>query len=159
MSGAQWCGKLRLRSTPRAFCRVSRATPSGLTVRITQRSTPVTGSYYSGTGPLSEPESRALKRFLHQVRPTYVVSFHQPLHGVGRDNERRPFQRRLARGLGLRIKPFNCSGVCHGTMTSWYNANHKGTAITVELGPSPSRKYLRGKAVRGTLAAVLGSRA
>ena len=119
----------------------------------------LTGTYYSGTGPLSEPESRALKRFLHQVRPTYVVSFHQPLHGVGRDDERRPFQRRLARGLGLRIKPFNCSGVCHGTMTSWYNAHHDGTAITVELGPSPSRRYLRGKAVRGTLSAVLGSRA
>ncbi len=118
----------------------------------------LTGSYYSGTGPLSEPESRALSRFLDRVRPTYVVSFHQPLNGVGSDNERRPFQRRLARGLGLRIKPFNCTGVCHGTMTSWYNANHTGTAITVEFGSSPGRSYLRGRATRGTLSALLGSR-
>ena len=68
------------------------------------------------------------------MKPTYVVSFHQPLHGVGRDDERRPFQRRLAHGLGLPIKAFNCSGVCHGTMTSWFNAHHAGTAITVEFG-------------------------
>ena len=118
----------------------------------------LSGSYYSGTGPLSEPESRALRRFLDRVHPTYIVSFHQPLNGVGRDDERRPFQRRLARGLGLRIKPFNCTGVCHGTMTSWYNANHAGTAITVEFGPSPTRAYLRGRATRGTLSSLLGSR-
>ncbi len=117
----------------------------------------LTGPYYSGTGPASEPETRALRRFLDNVDPTYVVSFHQPLHGVGRSAERRPFQRRLARGLGLPIKAFNCSGVCHGTMTSWFNARHRGTAITVELGRSPGRAYLRGRATRGTLRAVGGS--
>lgn len=119
---------------------------------------PLTGSYYSGTGPFSEPESRALKRFLDRVGPTFVVSFHQPLYGVGKAGERRPFVRRLANGLDLPVKAFNCSGACRGTMTSWFNANHSGTAVTVEFGSSPSRKYLRGKAARGTLAAVLGRR-
>jgi len=118
---------------------------------------PLTGAYYSGTGPMSEPETRAMALFLRRVDPTYVVSFHQPLHGVGRAGERRPFQRRLAQGLGLRIKAFNCSGVCHGTMTSWFNATHRGTAITVEFGARPARTYLRGRATRGTLHAVLGS--
>jgi murein peptide amidase A len=117
---------------------------------------PLTGSYYSGTGPFSEPESRAFKRFVNRVDPKFIVSFHQPLYGVGRAGERRPFLRRLSKGLDLPIKSFNCSGQCHGTMTSWFNANHSGTAITVEFGSSPSQKYLRGKAAIGTLAAVLG---
>jgi murein peptide amidase A len=119
---------------------------------------PLTGSYYSGTGPFSEPESRAFKRFVNRVDPTFIVSFHQPLHGVGKAGERRAFVRRLARGLALPVKAFNCSGQCHGTMTSWFNANHPGTAVTVEFGPSPSRTYLRGRAARGTLSAVLGHR-
>ena len=119
---------------------------------------PLTGSYYSGTGPFSEPESRAFKRFVDRVDPTFIVSFHQPLYGVGRAGERRPFLRRLSKGLGLPVKSFNCSGTCHGTMTSWFNANHAGTAVTVEFGSSPSQEYLRGKAAAGTVAAVLGHR-
>jgi murein peptide amidase A len=117
------------------------------------------GRYYSGPRRWSEPESRALRRFLDDVRPRFVVSFHQPLHGVGRSATGKPFQRRLARGLGLPIKAFNCTGRCSGTMTSWHNARHRGTAITVEFGSSPTRRYLRGKAARGTLRAVLGRRA
>lgn len=117
---------------------------------------PLTGSYYAGTGPYSEPETRALRAFLNRVDPTFVVSFHQPLHGVGRAGERRPFLKRLSEGLDLPIKAFNCTGECHGTMTSWFNARHTGTAITVEFGASPSRAYLRGRAANGTLAAVLG---
>ena len=117
---------------------------------------PLTGSYYSGTEPFSEPESRAFKRFVNRVDPKFIVSFHQPLYGVGKAGERRPFVRKLSRGLGLPIKAFNCTGECHGTMTSWFNANHTGTAVTVEFGSSPSRTYLRGKAAAGTLAAVGG---
>ncbi len=117
---------------------------------------PLTGEYYSGPKPFSEPESRALRRFLDRVDPTFVVSFHQPLGGVGRAGERFPFVRRLSKGLDLPVKAFNCDGVCHGTMTSWFNAEHDGTAVTVELGSSPTREYLRGQAADGTLAAVLG---
>lgn len=119
---------------------------------------PLTGSYYSGTKPLSEPESRALRTFLNKVDPDFVVSFHQPLYGVGRSGKGKPLQRRLSAGLDLPIRSFNCTGKCHGSMTSWFNANHKGAAITVEFGSSPSRTYLRGQAARGTLRAVLGSR-
>ncbi len=117
---------------------------------------PLTGEYYSGTEPFSEPESRALRDFLDEVDPDFVVSFHQPLYGVGQAGERRPFLKRLSEGLDLPIKAFNCTGECHGTMTSWFNANHSGTAVTVEFGSSPSRSYLQGRAARGTVAAVLG---
>ena len=37
---AQRYGKFRLRSTPRAFCRVFAARPSGLAVRTSQNATP-----------------------------------------------------------------------------------------------------------------------
>lgn len=82
-----------------------------------------------------------------------------PLTGhVGRAGERWPFVRRLSDGLGLPVRSFDCSGECHGTMTSCFNANHAGTAVTVEFGRAPSLRYLRGKAARGTLRAVLGRR-
>ena len=117
----------------------------------------LTGKYYSGPKPLSEPEARALKRFLDQVHPRFMVSFHQPLHGVGSDRKDKAFQRRLADGLNLPIKAFNCTGRCHGTMTSWFNHHHAGTAITVEFGYRPKLTWLRGGAARATVRAALGS--
>jgi predicted deacylase len=117
---------------------------------------PLSGKYYSGTKALSEPEARALRRFLDRVKPDLMVSFHQPLYGVGSDTKGKAFQRRLSNGLDLPIRAFNCTGVCHGTMTSWYNHNHAGTAITVEFGYHPSVSWLRGQAARATVRAVLG---
>ncbi len=81
------------------------------------------GSTNSGPRPASEPETKAVMAFLRKIRPTYVVSFHQPLRGVGRAGSKgASFVRKLHRGLRLPIKSFNCSGRCHGTMTEWYNA-------------------------------------
>jgi len=116
----------------------------------------LSGVHYSGPQPFSEPETRAFRDFLAEVKPRFVVSFHQPLHGVGRDRERPAFQTRLARGLGLPRTWFTCNGGCHGTLTQWYNRYHSGTAITVEFGPRPHRAYLRGRAMRNTVRAVLG---
>lgn len=101
--------------------------------------------YYSGKGPASEPETRALMRFLKRIRPDRVVSFHQPLHGVGRTglHRGRTFQRRLSRQLGLPLRSFNCHGGCHGTMTDWFNAHFRGVAITVEYGARMTRHQLR----------------
>jgi len=121
-----------------------------------RRWAPLKGKYYSGPRPFSEPETRAFRDFIHEIDPRFIVSFHQPLYGVGRAGERPAFQRRLARGLGLPRKSFQCTGVCHGTMTQWFNYRHDGTAITVEFGTHPGRYYLRNKAMRGTVRAVLG---
>jgi protein MpaA len=117
---------------------------------------PLTGKYYSGPGPFSEPETRAFRDFIHEIDPRFIVSFHQPLHGVGRSGERPAFLRRLARGLDLPRKSFQCSGVCHGTMTQWFNFRHEGTAVTVEFGAHPGWRYLSNKAKFGTVRAVLG---
>jgi murein peptide amidase A len=118
---------------------------------------PQTGPYDSGPRPFSEPETRAMRRFLNRVDPRFVVSFHQPLHGVDSDAAKnRHLLNRLARNLRLPKKPLRCSGVCHGTMTGWYNAHHAGSAITVELGPQPSVGYLTGRGARGAVRSVLG---
>ena len=110
-----------------------------------------TGNFNSGRRPASEPETRAMMRFLRQADPDYVLSFHQPLHGVDTLTKRKAFSRRVATALHLPRKELNCNGGCHGTMTMWFNRNFHGEALTVEYGAHPSRKYLRHKVVRRVL--------
>ncbi len=101
------------------------------------------GNYESGPHAGSEPETRAMMGFLRSFRPGSIVSFHQPLYGVDTDTKRPKFSRRVARALDLPTKSFTCGGVCHGTMTGWYNANFRGTALTVEYGAHPKRRLMR----------------
>ena len=75
------------------------------------------GNYESGPRPGSEPETRAMMRFLREIKPTWIVSFHQPLNGVDTDTKDRRFARKVARKLDLPAKRLDCGGVCHGTMT------------------------------------------
>jgi predicted deacylase len=115
----------------------------------------LTGAYDSGPRPASEPETKAVMAFLQAVRPAYVVSFHQPLRGVGRAGPKgKTFVRRLHRGLRLPVKSFNCSGACHGTMTEWFNASFPGVAVTVEYGRGVSRKQATRTGPNGVLRAV-----
>ena len=97
-----------------------------------------TGGYDSGPRPASEPETRAVMAFLGKVRPLRIVSFHQPLHGVDRNPKTPAFSSRLSRYLGLPLEDFSCGGVCHGTLTGWFNHGYAGTAVTVEYGLHPS---------------------
>ena len=115
------------------------------------------GNYESGPKPRSEPETRAMMKFLRTVRPRRILSFHQPLYGVDTDTKKPKFARRVARSLDLPRKSFTCGGVCHGTMTGWYNAKFKGAALTVEYGAHPSRRLMRQRAPRQVLA-VWGAR-
>jgi predicted deacylase len=113
------------------------------------------GATNSGPRAASEPETRAIMAFLRKIHPNYVVSFHQPLNGVGRTVRRgSAFVQRLHRGLRLPVKAFNCSGVCHGTMTEWYNANFRGVAVTVEYGRGLSRRQATRIGPAGLLRAV-----
>jgi len=109
------------------------------------------GSYESGPRPASEPETRAMMRFLRDVRPDYVLSFHQPLHGVDTDNKRPGFSRHVARTLRLPATTLDCGGVCHGTMTGWFNHHFKGFALTVEYGARPPRRLMQTVAPRQVL--------
>jgi predicted deacylase len=117
----------------------------------------LTGWYYSGPRHSSEPETRAVKRFLSRVGPDYVVSFHSPLYGIdARDAKDRPFARRLAREMGIPVKEFDCGGVCHGTLTQWFNKNFAGACVTIELRSSHTWRYLNVRAPRGLVRALGG---
>lgn len=117
------------------------------------------GTYNSGRRPASEPETRALMRFLTSVNPRFVISFHQPLHGVDTSyGKARPLAMRLVRGLGLPAKVFNCNSGCHGTMTEWFNARFPGAALTVEYGYRMSTRQVRVTGPTGILGAVGASR-
>lgn len=120
---------------------------------------PLTGYYYAGPRPWSEPETRILRRFLNDVDPDYVVSFHSPLFGVDAYGAKdRPFAWRLAHEMALPIKEFDCAGVCHGTLTQWFNARHDGACVTVELAADPGDRYLHRRGPRGLLRAIGGHR-
>lgn len=111
----------------------------------------------AGSGPraASEPETRALLRFLKRVDPDVVVSLHQPFAAVDTSVSKGPkLARALSRHLNLPRRSIDCGGPCHGTLTGWFNTTHAGEAITVEFARSPSRSYLKRTAVRGLLAAV-----
>lgn len=101
------------------------------------------GNYESGAKPASEPETRAMMRFLRQVGPDWILSFHQPLRGVDTDTKDPAFARRVADHLDLPRKSLTCGGVCHGTMTGWFNHHFAGTALTVEYGARPGRRLMR----------------
>lgn len=118
------------------------------------------GSYESGPRPGSEPETRAVMAFLRQVRPRRVLSFHQPLDGVDTDTKDARFARRLARALRLPTTTLDCGGLCHGTMTSWYNARFPGAALTIEYAARPPRHRMVVEAPRQLLGVlgVLGAR-
>ncbi|MFY9916475.1 MAG: DUF2817 domain-containing protein [Nocardioidaceae bacterium] len=117
----------------------------------------LTGNYYSGPRPRSEPETRALMRFLNRIDPAYVVTMHSPLHGIDvYDSKDRRFARRLARNMRLPERSFDCGGVCHGTLTQWFNRHHDGACVTVEFGDNPSSRYLHVGAPRGLMRAIGG---
>lgn len=109
------------------------------------------GDHESGRRPGSEPETRAVMSFLEEVDPKRVVSFHQPLVGVDTDTKDPRFARRLARGLRLPRTRLDCGGLCHGTMTMWFNHRFRGAALTVEYGHRPSAHRMRVQAPRQLL--------
>lgn len=114
------------------------------------------GTYESGPRPASEPETRAVMRFLEEVDPRRVLSFHQPLHGIDTDTKEPGFARRLARALRLPRTRLDCGGSCHGTMTMWFNRHFAGSALTIEYGARPSRHRMTMQAPRQLLG-VLGA--
>jgi protein MpaA len=121
---------------------------------------PQTGTYNSGPSPASEPETQAMLQFLTEIGPRFVVSFHQPLHGVDMSNglKARPLARRLHRHLDLPRKRFNCDSTCHGTMTQWFNATFPGAAVTVEYGHHMTWRQKHRTGPRGLLRSVFATR-
>ena len=101
------------------------------------------GSYESGPRPASEPETRAMMRFLRDDPPRLhpelppAAARRRHRHQVAR------FARRVADKLNLPAKTLDCGSVCHGTMTMWFNHRFRGVALTVEYGAHPKRRHRR----------------
>jgi protein MpaA len=103
-------------------------------------------TYYSGSRPFSEPESRAARDFLREIRPEITIWYHQAMAIVVRVRRRRPIQRRYARAVGL---PLRDIGFLPGTATRWQNHIwRKRLAFVVELpggrlSRRPARRHAR----------------
>jgi murein peptide amidase A len=61
--------------------------------------------YFSGPGPLSEPETRIAYRLILRVRPAVSIWFHQHLDVVDDSSGDVAQERRFARAAGLRMVP------------------------------------------------------
>jgi predicted deacylase len=148
-------------ANPDGFVRSTRKNARGVDLNrnFPRAWAPLDGVAESGPRPASEPETRALMRFLRRVDPSYVVSFHQPLHGVDAWEAKRPrFVRRLAEHLRLPVEEYPCGGGCHGTLTQWFNHNFDGVAVTVEYGEDPTWRRMNVVAPRQLLQVLGGSR-
>jgi protein MpaA len=103
---------------------------------------------YSGRGPLSEPESRAMAELIRRFRPSVTVWFHQPLGIVDESGGSLAIEMRFARVLG---EPLRRLSRYPGSATSWQNATFPGsTAFVVEL-PRRVSSALAARAVRALL--------
>lgn len=65
----------------------------------------------SGPRAVSERETTVIMNFLTRTKPRYLVSWHQPLHGVDTDKVKDlALSKRLAKNLKLPLKKLNCGG-------------------------------------------------
>jgi protein MpaA len=102
------------------------------------------GTYYPGPKAGSEPETRALMRFVRRVRPQLGLYYHQHMGiTVRARNADMAVQRDYARRTGL---PLRSLPNYHGTAISWQNNLIKeGTAFVVELeaGRAPVQRHVK----------------
>lgn len=102
------------------------------------------GATWSGPAPLSEPESEALRQLVRRIDPWLIVTFHQPLFGVGANDKGMRTVRDIAAGMRLPVRDYACTGVCYGTFTGWVNNRTESLAVTVEFGGTvPSWRIAR----------------
>ncbi len=116
---------------------------------------------WGGPRPASAPETRAMIRFLRDVKPDYIASLHQALAVVASNGRRDPaVERRLSRELRLPIRKVGIGtpkGKVSPSMTSWYNSRlgRHGTSVTIELRGHTTRHYRTRVAAPGLMRATL----
>ena len=81
-------------------------------------------TYHSGPRPLSEPETRAVRRLVRRVRPHVTIWYHQHMRLVDLGSGAEPaLVRAYARRVGL---PARHIGFLPGVATRWQNARFAG---------------------------------
>lgn len=115
---------------------------------------PLTGPFYSGPRPLSEPESRAIHRLVTRLRPAITIWYHQHAALVDDSGGDQAVERRYARIVRL---PFRHFGDKPGSITHWQNTTFPAdTAFVVEL---PAGRLSRSAVARHANAVLaLGAR-
>lgn len=103
----------------------------------------LSGTYYSGPRPLSEPESRIAYRVIERVRPSVSIWFHQHLDVVDDSTGDRSLERRFARAAGLRLAPL---------------AREPGSAVTWETHRFPHASSFVVELPAGALSTVAVAR-
>ena len=90
---------------------------------------------YSGPRPLSEPETRLIRRLILRVRPVLSIWYHQPQDVVRAWGQSIPAARRYAR---LAHAPFRAIRWPSGTAANWQNHRFPGTSsFVVEFAGGP----------------------
>jgi protein MpaA len=106
-------------------------------------------TYYAGTGPLSEPESRFAQRVILRLRPDITIWFHQYETVVDTSSGSTAILDRFADRVGL---PLRRLARFAGSATTWQAHRFpKATAFVVELPPGA----LKARATRAYARAVL----
>jgi murein peptide amidase A len=105
---------------------------------------------WSGSRPLSEPETRVARALVRRLHPAVTIWFHQPLGLVDRSGGDVRIERQFARRTGLPLRKITPHP---GTATRWQNHRFRdGTAFVVELPGGPLSRRLRDRCVEAVLA-------
>lgn len=101
-------------------------------------------TYFSGAGPLSEPESRLVAALIRRIRPSVGIWFHQHMAVVDDSEGPKDVERRFARQVGLPERPLTDYP---GSATGWENTVVPDSAFVVELpagslSPPGIRRYV-----------------
>ena len=96
--------------------------------------------YRTGSKAASEPETRAMMRFVRKLQPTGVLSFHQPWDTTLSvcDSRSAEWVRLTAKLIKLKSPgtPSSCGSWLPGTMNRWVTKNTPAWFVTVELPPN-----------------------
>lgn len=111
--------------------------------------------YRTGSKAASEPETRAVMRFVRKLQPTGVLSFHQPWDTTLSvcDSRSADWVRLTAKLIKLKPPgtPSSCGSWLPGTMNRWVTKNTQAWFVTVELPPN----YKAGPSIPRASAAVI----
>ena len=103
-------------------------------------------TYYSGSRPASEPETRVAMRLIRRIHPAVTIWYHQHQDLIDMAGGDRGVARRYAQLSGLRAA---CLAFLPGTAPGWENHTLPGTtSFVVELpagpvGPTALTRHLR----------------
>ncbi len=129
------------RVNPDGVARDSRTNMNGVDLNRNFPASNWRDSRANGTGPLSEPESRAIYALIDEVRPVRVISIHQPLRCIDYDGPAQALARAMAESCDLKVRKL---GARPGSLGSYVGLELGIPIVTVEL-PGGASRWSRGK--------------